>query len=43
MGKCKNYKMGRIKELLMQLNQQQLNDLEITYEVIYPEYDDRSL
>lgn len=43
MGKCKNYKMGRVKELLMQLNQQQLNDLEIIYEVIYPEYDDRSL
>jgi len=43
MGKCKNYKMGRVKELLMQLNQQQLNDLQITYEVIYPEYDGRSL
>ena len=43
MEKCKNYKMGRVKELLMQLNQQQLNDLEITYEVIYSEYDDRSL
>lgn len=43
MGKCNNRKMGKVKELLMQLNEQELNDLEILYEVIYPECDERSL